>query len=132
MSSTIRTSAFSAIGILTAFALLGWTGTPGQSVESATPIVEECEATFDPDTIERGSEEEVDVTFSESIGAVESVEAEADSGLMVEWMHDEDDHEPEEGRLHVDATEGQSGTWTITFEGENAECEGDLTVNYNG
>lgn len=127
MTAMLRTGMLSAVGALAALALLGWTYGPAD--QAALPAADECEATFEPDTVERGSEETVEVTFSESVGMVEEVEAEGDSGLHVEWVNDQDE-EPTEGEVQVDATDAESGTWEVTFHGSTAECEGQLTVEY--
>lgn len=129
MFGIIRNGTFGAVGALTAVAVAGWSWAPdAQAVEAAPPTSEECEATFDPDTVTHGEEEEVEVTFSESIGTVEEVEADPESGLLVEWLNEGDVDEPTEGEIHVDATDAEAGTWDISFHGSTAECHGELTV----
>lgn len=132
MNGILRTGALSAVAMLTGLALLGWTYGPANEAPAAAPTVDECEATFDPDSVEHGSEETLEVSFSESIGMVESVEADPDSGLYLEWVNHQEEEEPQEGEVRVSATDAEMGTWEVTFEGDEGECHGEITVENSG
>lgn len=117
-------------GVIVALAIFAWT--PGSDAASAAPpplVTAQCEATFDPDTIQQGDvHEEVHVHLSESIGEIEDVETPDESDLDVLWVHDDDEEEPQEGRVRLSAIRAEVGEWTLQVIGDTETCEGAITV----
>lgn len=130
MHSLATSGLVGTLGLLTALAVSAWTLDSGADATSPGPLQgTQCDATFDPDTIEQGDvHEEVDVHLSEPIGEIEEVETPQASDLDVLWVHDDDEEEPQEGRVRLSAVRAEVGEWILIVHGDAGTCEGLITV----
>jgi hypothetical protein len=86
--------------------------------------LQECTATFDPDTVLRGAES-VRVTYelSEEIGAISEVSPDVESGIHVLAM------DSTHSSITLNTTSAVVGDWQLLFLGENERtCQGTLGV----
>lgn len=129
MNGFAKAGLFGAIGLVTTLALSAWSAGPEAPSNGAPTFDPQCEATFDPDTIQQGDvHEEVHVHLNEPIGEIEDVEVPDESDLDVLWIHDDEEDEPQEGRIRLSAIRAEIGEWTLHVRGEMDTCEGQLTV----
>lgn len=88
----------------------------------------QCEAIFDPGTIETGTvHEEVHVAFTEVPGEIEAIHVDSLASLDVLWTHD-DDEDPTGARVRISALRAEIGDWNVVFQGVLAVCDGVVSV----
>lgn len=130
MDALVKSGLLGSFGLVAILALTPWsTNAEHSSAPSANLLLTQCEATFDPDTIQQGDvHEEVHVHLSEPIGEIDDVEVPDESDLDVLWVHDDEEDEPQEGRVRLSAIRAEIGEWTLHVQGEMDTCEGQITV----
>ncbi|MGI9628616.1 MAG: hypothetical protein ACR2QM_17410 [Longimicrobiales bacterium] len=96
----------------------------GDASPVSAEAVQECEARFSPTAVDIGEESvSLSVSFSEDIGALDSVEAEDGSGIQTEGF------DPMAATLTLSTASGAAGTWSLTFtDVDGAKCAGTVTL----
>ena len=86
--------------------------------------LQQCAATFDPDTVLRGAESaSVRYELSEDIGAISEVTPDEESGIKVSSV------DPTKTTITLNTVSAVVGEWQLVFLGENEKtCEGQLGV----
>ena len=96
----------------------------GEVRSVSTDAVQECEARFSPTAVAIGEESvSLSVSFSEDMGALDSVEAEDGSGIQTEGF------DPMAATLTLNTSAGAAGTWSLTFtDVDGSNCAGTVTL----
>jgi hypothetical protein len=116
-----------AVGLLALFALIGATEPPVAAPDGDPDAAfSECELTLRPSEVPSGPENPVvRAALSEEIGEISKVAVQERSGVEVEQVE-----RPGPAALIITlrTEDAEEGEWTVTAEGANGACTGQITV----
>lgn len=116
--------------------LLGSTGTLGAQAAKPemitpppvlTPALQPCVATISQPIVAGTANQEITVSVSEDLMDSVSVDVAPQSNLKVSNITR--DPGSKLVKLQVDATNGAPGTWSLTLNGKNTSCKGQVKVS---
>lgn len=126
----LKSLTIAAAGLMFAGGTAAATGTnsmqaPAEAV--VVPAVQPCIATISQPIVAGTANQEITVSVSEDLMDSVSVDVSPQSNLKVSSVTR--DPGSKLVKLQVDATNGAPGTWSLTLNGKNTSCKGQVKVS---